>query len=305
MTGNQKMDYRILKLRRGVEKLESWVSSLEQEVGRSSFLPAEDSLPQVLAMTQAKNSNPSPAMEQQPPNMERRRNMDSPSRHKEFPAVKKNRHNIGLPTLPTNVTVADTTRKRPATAMGVYDESFPYLLRGESRTIVDYRKKRSTPETTVTESVPCSLKRLKIQNDMTSPATPVQTSDTQAMTPAVPHEANSPLPSAGTPARWTIITPKVTIIGLMLRIVSTKIYQHISDRHFSGWRLNSSCTTTRTVSPPTCSSLAVLLQEELHTPGNIWIGHAQRLSPSERLYLSTIIDLLQLLCEQSTQGTKE
>lgn len=41
------MDYRILKLRRGMEKLESWVSSLEQEVGRSSFLPADDSVPQV------------------------------------------------------------------------------------------------------------------------------------------------------------------------------------------------------------------------------------------------------------------
>ncbi|XP_045138383.1 60S ribosomal protein L22-like isoform X1 [Portunus trituberculatus] len=47
MIGNQKMDYRILKLRRGMEKLESWVSSLEQEVGRTPFLPADDSLPQM------------------------------------------------------------------------------------------------------------------------------------------------------------------------------------------------------------------------------------------------------------------
>lgn len=45
MAGNQKMDSRILKLRRGVEKLESWVSSLEQQVG-GSFLPDEDSLSQ-------------------------------------------------------------------------------------------------------------------------------------------------------------------------------------------------------------------------------------------------------------------
>ena len=41
------MDSRILKLRRGVEKLESWVSSLEEQVGGSTFLSAEDSLSQV------------------------------------------------------------------------------------------------------------------------------------------------------------------------------------------------------------------------------------------------------------------
>lgn len=41
------MNPRIVRLRQGVEKLESWVSSLEQQVGDSSFLPVENSQQQV------------------------------------------------------------------------------------------------------------------------------------------------------------------------------------------------------------------------------------------------------------------